>query len=104
MISKHAEIDALNKLHFRIHKKHKITHRDLLVIRMSKTGVLGNAKPCYHCMKRLSSSTFVNIRYIYYSSNNGEIVRERFNDMLLNPTHFISSGFRKRMGLKRCDC
>ena len=99
-ISTHAEIDALQKLKFKnAHKTHPIK-MNLMVVRFSKTGVLGNAEPCFHCMKQLARAEFVNIKNVYYSDSE-KIVCKKFQDMVTSPTHFISSGYRNRMKITR---
>ena len=64
----HAEIDALSNVHSRILKG-----MDILVIRTSKTKVLGNSRPCNHCIDKLKQR---GIRKAYYSNAQGEIVYE----------------------------
>jgi hypothetical protein len=100
-ISKHAEIDALLKLKdiFSTGKRRRPIKMDLLVVRISKTGKLNNACPCYHCMRQLIQATFVNIKHLYYSTCDGSIVCRKFFDMVVSPPMFISSGYRVRMGL-----
>ncbi len=74
---------------------------DLLVIRLSKTGILSNSRPCYHCIKQLEQVRFVSIKNVYYSDSAGNIVCQKFDDLVMSPTQFISSGYRHRMGLPR---
>lgn len=73
---------------------------DLMVIRISKCGAIGNARPCFHCMKQLDQAKFVNIRNVYYSNNTGNIVCCKFDDLLGDDT-YISSGYKMRMGLSK---
>ena len=88
----HAEIDALNKINFWKGRPKKV---DLVVIRFSKHGVLGDSRPCYHCLARLMSAN-IGIKHVYYSTRDGTIVKENFKTILDNPITYISSGFRKR--------
>lgn len=101
-VSTHAEIDALNKLlKLKISKKDKRKYEkmDLLVVRLSKTiGRLGISRPCYHCLSTLMNSD-IEIKYVYYSTNDGRIVREKFKDMIESELTKISTGWRKRLGI-----
>lgn len=93
MTSKHAEIDVLNKI---VSKKNLPKSVDLLVIRLTKTGQLSESRPCYHCLTTLGMSR-LNIKYVYYSTASGTIVREKFREMLESDKTYISSGMRKTM-------
>lgn len=72
-----------------------------MVVRLSKTGILNNAEPCFHCLMQLQRATFVNIKNVYYSVGPDKIVCKKFEVMVNSPTKFISSGYRNRMGLPR---
>lgn len=91
MPSRHAEADVLNKIK---HKKNLPRCVDIFVIRLSKSGTLGESRPCYHCLEMMEKSG-LNIKYIYYSNYEGQIIREKFNFMKNNPSTYISSGVRK---------
>jgi hypothetical protein len=99
--STHAEMDGLRRIrvhHSRNPKRNKDCY-DIIVIRLSKSGKLGISRPCYHCLKSLSESN-INIKYVYYSTGNGdEIVRESLNEMLNNEVSHISAGWRRKMGI-----
>jgi hypothetical protein len=79
-----------------------------MVAKISKTGLLSNACPCYHCLKQLSDAKFVKIKNVYYSDSNGEIICQKFEDLLNSPNQFISSGYRHRMNIPKmtetCVC
>ena len=81
--------------------KRRTFRMDLMVVRLSKTGILNNAEPCFHCLMQLQRATFVNIKNVYYSVGPDKIVCKKFKDMVNSPTKFISSGYRNRMGLPR---
>jgi len=85
----------LNKFTKRKTKK-RIIVVDLLVIRVSKTGKLGNSRPCKHCLLHLSQNKDVKVRNVYYSTRDTTIVREKFNTMLESDKTYVSSGFRHR--------
>ena len=89
-VTTHAEMDALSQINKIKNRPKKV---DLLVIRYSKSGKLGESRPCYHCLRRLTN-TSIEIKKIYYSTYGGLIECEDFNEMLLNSKTCMSSGFR----------
>jgi len=70
---------------------------DYLVIRYSKNGVLGESRPCYHCIQSIQNWSDLRIRDVYYSTRTpGVIVKERVKDMLEDqPIHYCSA-YRRR--------
>ncbi len=91
MPSKHAEMDAINKIKT---KKNLPKKMDMFVIRITKTGLLSESRPCLHCLKALEKSK-LKIRYIFYSKKQG-FIREKFKYMKDSPLTYISSGIRTR--------
>jgi len=91
MPSKHAEMDASQKI---MKKKDLPRAVDYFVIRYTKTGVLGESRPCFHCLTAMNKSK-LNIKDVYYSTSEGTIVREKFSVMLESDNTYISSGMRK---------
>lgn len=83
----HAEANAIEKLYVdfsRSKKRMKII--DILVIRTSKTGCIGNSKPCFDCVKYMyytPPKKGYEIRDVYYSNARGEIVCERLIDLVI---------------------
>ena len=69
-LSVHAEMDAL----WKIQNADVYDNLKAVVVRTSKTGVLGNSRPCPMCMKALRQH---GIKTIVYSSFNGHIKMER---------------------------
>lgn len=101
-ISRHAEIDLLKKEKKNYCLTKKIRKLNLIVIKVSKTGNISTARPCYHCIKQLNSASFVRIKNIYYSNHDGNIVKETFDQLIksiYDGTAVISSGYRMRMNL-----
>ncbi len=94
--STHAEIDAVNKV---ITWKNRPKKMDLLVIRVSATGILGESRPCYHCLKKMMLSG-VNIIDVYYSTSDGTIIHEKFKDMLKSDIVHISFGAANALAKK----
>jgi len=74
---------------------------DLMVVRLSKTGVMNMAAPCQHCLKQLSEARYVSIKNVYYSKNSEEMVCKKFEELVNSDDKFISSGYRHRMGHPR---
>lgn len=95
IMSTHAEIDALNKLKTKKNVNIKNNKFDLVVIRLSRTGKLGESRPCFHCLEKLENSN-VKIRNVYYSSND-TIVKEKFNIMKDSDKTIYCSGYRQNM-------
>jgi deoxycytidylate deaminase len=79
----HAEVDALCKIDSRI-----IKGKDILIIRIGnpRTKKLRNSRPCNECIDKLSR---YDIRKVYYSNENGDIVYEFLESM---PKLHTSSG------------
>lgn len=94
----HAEHDVLIKYTKNI--KYKDNKKiDILVVRFSKSGIIGKSRPCKNCIQRMikiKKKCIVDIRYIYYSIDENNIVRERLDDMIDSPLTYVSSGMRDR--------
>jgi tRNA(Arg) A34 adenosine deaminase TadA len=86
----HAEIDALNKL-----PRYYLTKGgvDLYVFRFTSDGTLRSSRPCFHCLRTMSK---YNIKYVYYSGEDGEIHKEKFDEMLTSELTVVSSGMRRQ--------
>ena len=52
---------------------------DLIVIRINKQGDLVSSRPCYNCLEMMKA---VNIKKVYYSDNDGNIICENVKDMI----------------------
>lgn len=86
--TRHAEIDAMNKLLLSYKLKNKKSGRkriitvNLLVIRVNKDGKLKNSKPCAHCITLLDGMHNHRIKWVYYSNDTGSIIKIRFSDLV----------------------
>lgn len=92
----HAEHDAINKLKPLKRKKH-LQNVNMLVVRISKNNKLQNSKPCANCietMKTLPEKKGYRIRNIYYSNENGEIVKSSLKNLEKEELHY-SRFFRR---------
>jgi len=108
----HAEMNAIDNIPSAKSKK----NMSILVLRVTKSGKLVMSKPCKHCVSSLynkiykfdnyrndgfnKSFNFENkynkIKYIYYSNENGLIVREKLKNMYKYDEKLVtSSGNRK---------
>lgn len=86
----HAEHDAINKLK-PLERNKKLEPINLLVIRFSKNNKLQNSKPCANCiqtMKILPEKKGYRIKNIYYSNDNGEIVKTSLNNLEKEELHY----------------
>lgn len=90
--SVHAEVNAISKL-IRPGLKHR-TKLNLFILRASKTGNIGNAIPCKHCLEFLKSdiiTNLFNINKITYSLGNDIFMTQKLNDIT---TDHVSRGWR----------
>ncbi len=89
----HAECDAINKL---IKSPLKYKKLDLLVIRQTQNGVIGESRPCNNCLKKIKfivQHKGIKIKYILYSTKDGTIVKEKLTDMLESDIVHTSKGY-----------
>ncbi len=94
----HAEHDAINKLKPIPIKKH-LQNINLLVIRFSKNNKLQQSKPCANCiktMKILPEKKGYKIKNIFYSNENGEIVKTNIKNLENDDLHY-SRFYRQKL-------
>ena len=94
----HAEMDCIKKLAYQMSKTR--TRRcdvDLISIKVKQNGTLGNSQPCYHCATELYKHKKINVRHVYFSMENGMIQKCNFNDWYEETTHYVSSGWNKKL-------
>ena len=94
----HAEHDAINRLKPLQRKRH-LQNVNILVIRLSKNNKIQNSKPCANCienMKILPEKKGYRIRNIYYSDDNGDIIKSSLKNLQKEELHY-SRYFRKNM-------
>ena len=94
----HAEDSALRKLQT-LPKKKKLDRVNMLIIRTSKSGVLGNSKPCLHCIvllyKKLPAKGYV-LDNVYYSDANGDIQQVKLIDLINDNNPHVSMYYANR--------
>jgi len=96
----HAEYDAIKKLKQR--DSNSIKKINMLVIKTSITGKLGNSKPCLNCILdiiNLTPKKGYRVDKLYYSDENGSIQKVKLNK-LIKLGHFHVSSFYKNHGFK----
>lgn len=98
----HAEADALYRLPLRNNKKLQSIH--LCVIKTTKTGKLGNSKPCFHCISTLIAEApkkGYRIEWIFYSKETGEMEKCKLSKFLETHGIFLSSYYKAKIGMPR---
>lgn len=93
----HAEDNAIRKLPTMPRKKN-MKKVDLLVIRTSKTGTLGNSRPCIHCLMLLQSKLpekGYKLQSIYYSDVGGIIHETSLKALLEDENAHLSRYYRE---------
>ncbi len=103
-ISTHAEMDVLRKLYKTTQAptgNKRIEKFDVLVIRISKTGKLGASRPCFHCINSMVNTSIVKIQNVYYSTNDGKIIKEKLDNMLDSDLTIVSTGWRVRTNKRK---
>lgn len=99
----HAEADAIQKLPL-IRGCKKLQPIHICVIKTTRTGKLGNSKPCVHCIQQMIHVTpkkGYKIEWIYYSKNDGTIERCKLSKFMASQSLFISSFYKHQLGLDR---
>lgn len=85
----HAEMEAIKNI-----KRNEDKTFSILVIRVTKSGLLGSSRPCTKCIKYIqfvSKKTNTKFDKVYYSNDDGTVSCERLSQMENN---VISSRFR----------
>lgn len=86
----HAEQDALSKLMPLKYKK-KLEKISLLVIRLSPNNKLKISKPCSSCIQLIKTIPLkkgYKIKYIYYSDNEGNIIKTTIKKLEKDEYHY----------------
>ena len=94
--SVHAEHNAIMNLQ-PLPKKHHYKKVDMIVIRTTKTGVLGMSKPCFHCvlkMMQLPQEKGYRICRVIFTNSNGSFEQTTLEKLLTESEPHLSSFFR----------
>jgi len=94
--TRHAEIDAMLKLPYRRNTS-RFQTISMIIIRVNKSNELKNSKPCYNCLIKLHKlySFGYNLCNIYYSDENGKIIKKKYIDLLNEKEQHISRSNKK---------
>jgi hypothetical protein len=93
----HAECDALSKL-MPLRNKKRLEPINLLVIRVSTKNKIQSSKPCNNCiekMKTIPVNKGYKIENIYYSDENGNIIKTKLDTLDYEEKHY-SKYYRRR--------
>ena len=94
----HAEDCAIRNLQ-PLPKNKKYNRINIIIIRTSKTGVLGNSKPCLHCIMRLYKNLpekgYI-LNKVYYTDSNGNIQQVRLADLMDDKDKHVSMFYANR--------
>jgi len=97
----HAEISAMHRIGrgrtTRAQYWEKMIRIDLMVIRVSRGGGLGNSRPCSHCIKILAGNYKLKINRIHYTDTDGMLVSTTLSKLLEdqnNGIQHVSRGYQ----------
>jgi len=94
-ISIHSEEHVISDIP--INKKSKLLPINILVFRIGVGGVIKNSKPCKHCLEFMQQCPKIKryyIKNIYYSDENGKIIKESFDDLYKKRNEYVSSYYK----------
>jgi cytidine deaminase len=95
----HAEHNALLKLK-PLKLRKKLESINILVVRLSKNNRLQESKPCFNCIQNMSilpQQKGYKLNNIYYSDNDGNIVKTSLNKLKNDEEIHISRFYRKQL-------
>jgi predicted phage terminase large subunit-like protein len=81
---------------------HNVKKLDLLVIRVTKMGDIGNARPCHNCLKMMKD---IGIKKVFYSIRS--VDKRNISILILNPTiktHWIFKELFKKKNVPEGFC
>lgn len=96
----HAEYDAIRKL-LPLRRNKRLVNVNILVIRLSGKNKLQSSKPCAICietMKKFPPKLGYNIQNVFYSNDNGDIVRTSLMQLDNEEKHY-SRFYKKNLKL-----
>lgn len=98
----HAEHDAILKLPS-LKKKKNNESINILVLRFSKTSKLGMSKPCIKCIEKMQTIPHkkgYKIENVYYSDNDGNIVKTTLSKLINEDVQHYSRYYKKNKQIK----
>lgn len=95
--SLHSEINTINKYYKKTLTKSNIkSKKKLIIIKVSKSGVIGHSKPCLSCANFIyNNMTNLNIIDVLYSTSDNILKSLKKDELILN-NFKLSSGFSRR--------
>ena len=97
--SVHAEIDAVSKLPYKKNKNKNKKRIILFVARLSKTSIIGESRPCWHCLinaYKIALNKGYKIQYIIHSTSNQNLIKKKYIDIVNEPHQHISYHWSKQ--------
>jgi cytidine deaminase len=101
----HAEHNAIMKLRSRDTKK--LMSINIFVLKTSMTGIIGNSKPCAHCldmMLNLPPKKGYRISNILYTNTEGNIEKKKLTELMNDDIHistlWVERGYKPRLKLR----
>ena len=97
MATVHSERDAINRLPLR--KSKNLKKVDILIIKTSKTGVLGNSHPCLKCIQDLNilpQKYGYKIRKVHFSNYDGTITSMSLSNLNNSDSKYKSKYYREK--------
>ncbi len=95
----HAEINAAKRLYYNPNLNKRVKNIDLIVIKFSKSGIFGNSKPCYHCLKSLNKIVKINgykIKNLIYSIGPDSCIKSSLEELLNSKDQHITLFHRRK--------
>ena len=92
----HAEHCAINRLKTRERNK-KLLKINILVIKISNTGLISMSKPCKHCvenMQMLANKKGYYINNVYFSNNEREIEKWTYHELENDETKHVTEFYK----------
>ncbi len=95
--SLHSEVNAINKYYKKKLTKNLIKAKKyLIIVKLSKIGIIGNSKPCKHCANFIYNN-YDNMKFskILYSTQQNTLEELNKEDLTNSSTFKIAAGFKK---------
>lgn len=90
----HAEVQSI--VHYYKSKSINKNKKALIVVKMSRTGIMGNSKCCLNCIRFIRNNIDnLNLKKVYYSTEDNILV-ELSKDDLVDENFRLSKGFNYR--------
>ena len=99
----HSEINVINKIYKKLLSKPvKKTKKKLIILRVSKIGVIGNSKPCLGCANFIyNNMDNINIINILYSDIENKLESLKKDELILDNFNLSSGAMRRDRSKKK---